>query len=77
LLVLGLCLADIALVLDLDEVDLDDDSTDLDNVSDDMVSLDGLQKGERGIRLEVTDLVFDFTDYLQALRVVEELNVDI
>lgn len=75
LLILSLSLADIALVLHFDKIDINDDSANLDYMPDQVISLDSLQQCQGGIHLEVTDLIFDLSDYLQVLRVVEELHI--
>lgn len=77
LLILCLSLADIALVLHFDKIDINDDSANLDNMPDQVICLDSLQQSQWGIHLEVTDLIFDLSDYLQVLRVVEELHIDV
>lgn len=74
---MSLSLADIALVLHFDKVDLNDDSANLDNVPYKVICLDSLQQSQGRIRLEVTDLVFDLSDYLQVFGVVEELHIDV
>ena len=77
LLILSLSLADIALVLHFDEIDINDDSANLDNMPDKMICLDSLKQCQGRIHLEVTDLIFDLSDYLQVFRVVEKLNIDV
>ena len=77
LLILSFSLADIALVLHFDEVDLNDDSANLDNVPDQVICLDGLQQSQGGVCLEVTDLVFDLSNYLEIFGVVEKLDIDV
>jgi hypothetical protein len=77
LLILSLSLADIAFVLHFDKIDLDNDSANLDNMPDQVISLDCLQESQGGIRLEVTDLIFDLSDYLEVFGVVKKLHIDV
>jgi len=77
LLILSLSLADIALVLHFDKIDINDDSANLDNMPDQVICLDSLQQSQGGIHLEVAYLIFDLSDYLQVLRIVEELHIDV
>jgi len=77
LLILSLSLTDIALVLHFDKIDINDDSANLDNMPDQVICLDSLQQCQGGIHLEVTYLIFDLSDDLQVLRVVEKLHIDV
>jgi hypothetical protein len=77
LLILSLSLADIALVLHFDKIDINYDSANFDNMPDQVICMDSLQQCQGGIHLEVTDLIFDLSDYLQVLRVVEKLHIDV
>jgi hypothetical protein len=70
LLILRFSLADITLVLDFDEIDLNDDSTDLDNMPDKIISVDGFKQRQGCICLKVTNLVLNLSNYLKTLWIV-------
>ena len=44
---------------------------------DQVISLDCLQESQGGIRLEVTDLIFDLSDYLEVFGVMKKLHIDV
>ena len=44
---------------------------------DQVICLDGFQQSQGGVRLEVTDLVFDLSNYLEIFGVVEKLHIDV
>jgi len=70
LLILRFSLADITLVLDFDEIDLNDDSTDLDNMPDKIISVNGFKQCQGCICLEITNLVLNLSNYLKTLWIV-------
>lgn len=70
-------LADIALVLHLDKVDINNDPAYLHDVSDNVIGLNGFKQSQLCVCLEVTDLVLDLTYYLNISRVKLHLGVHI
>lgn len=77
LLVGDVDLADIALVLHLDKVDINNDPAYLHDVSDNVIGLNGFKQSQLCVCLEVTDLVLDLTYYLNISRVKLHLGVHI
>lgn len=76
---LALCLraAHVALVLDLDKVQVHYESAYFNNVSDDVISLNGFEERQLGACLEIIYLVFYLTNHAQITGVVLQLYVDV
>jgi hypothetical protein len=77
LLIGNVYLADIALVLDFDKVDIDYDAAYLHNVSDDVIGLNSFKESQLRISLEVTYLVLDLTNYLNISGIKLHLSIHV
>jgi len=76
---LALCLraAHVALVLDLDKVQVHYESAYFNNVSDDVISLNGFEESQLGACLEIIYLVLYLSNHTQITGVVLQLYVDV
>ena len=77
LLIGDVCMTVLALVLDLDELNVGDEAEHLDDVTDDLVGGDCLDQLDLVVGLEVGHLVLDLTDDLEVGAGEHQLRVDV
>ena len=76
-LIVQVAVALITFVIDFDELYFCDEAEDLDDVPHDHVSWNGLDELNCIVRLEISNLVFDFTNNSEVVHIEHELCVDI
>lgn len=77
LLIGDVCVTVLALVLDLDELDVSDEAKHLDDVTDDLVRGDSFDQLDLVVCLEVGHLVLDLTDDFEVGAGEHKLGVDV